>query len=71
MLRIFRVLKLRQYLSQANFLLTALRSKQKIIVFFLTVMTLVTVFGALMYVVEGPEHGFTSIPAASTGRSSP
>ncbi|MBG6432451.1 ion transporter [Pseudomonas aeruginosa] len=63
MLRIFRVLKLRQYLSQANFLLTALRgSKQKIIVFFLTVMTLVTVFGALMYVVEGPEHGFTSIP---------
>ncbi|HBO3043433.1 ion transporter [Pseudomonas aeruginosa] len=63
MLRIFRVLKLRQYLSQANFLLTALRgSKQKIIVFFLTVMTLVTVFGALMYVVEGPQHGFTSIP---------
>ncbi|OXZ22997.1 hypothetical protein ACG91_05975 [Pseudomonas aeruginosa] len=53
----------RLYLRLANFLLTALRgSKQKIIVFFLTVMTLVTVFGALMYVVEGPEHGFTSIP---------
>lgn len=63
MIRIFRVLKLRQYLTQANFLLVALRSsKQKIIVFLVTVSTLVTVFGALMYVVEGPSNGFTSIP---------
>ncbi|MDH1012436.1 ion transporter [Pseudomonas nicosulfuronedens] len=62
-LRVFRVLKLRQYLRQADFLLTALRgSRQKITVFFLSVMSLVTVFGSLMYVVEGPEHGFTSIP---------
>ena len=53
MLRVFRVLKLSPYLRQANFLLTALRgSKQKIIVFFAT----------LMYVIEGPAHGFTSIP---------
>lgn len=63
MLRIFRVLKLSPYLKQANYLLAALRgSKQKIIVFLATVSTLVTVFGTLMYVVEGPEHGFTSIP---------
>ena len=63
MLRVFRVLKLSPYLRQANFLLTALRgSKQKIIVFFATIATLVTVFGTLMYVIEGPASGFTSIP---------
>jgi len=65
MLRVFRVLKLTQYLTQANFLLVALRgSRQKIIVFLLTVSTLVTVFGTLMYVIEGPGHGFTSIPTS-------
>ena len=58
MLRVFRVLKLSPYLRQANFLLTALRgSKQKIIVFFACIASLVT-----MYVIEGPAHGFTSIP---------
>ena len=63
MLRIFRVLKLSPYLKQANYLMAALRgSKQKIVVFLLSVCTLVTVFGTLMYVIEGPEHGFTSIP---------
>ncbi|SDR80981.1 ion transporter [Pseudomonas oryzae] len=65
MLRVFRVLKLAPYLSQANFLLVALRgSRQKIIVFLLSVSTLVTVFGTLMYVIEGPAHGFTSIPVS-------
>ena len=63
MLRVFRVLKLSPYLRQANFLLTALRgSKQKIIVFFACISTMVIVFGTLMYVIEGPSHGFTSIP---------
>lgn len=63
MLRIFRVLKLTPYLSQANFLLVALRgSRQKIVVFFLSVCTLITVFGTLMYVIEGPDNGFSSIP---------
>ena len=63
MLRIFRVLKLSPYLKQANYLMAALRgSKQKIIVFLVSVCTLVTVFGTLMYVVEGPEHGFANIP---------
>ena len=65
MLRVFRVLKLTPYLSQANFLLVALRgSRQKIIVFLLTVSTLVIVFGTLMYVIEGPAHGFSSIPTS-------
>ncbi|UTW07643.1 ion transporter [Pseudomonas benzenivorans] len=65
LIRIFRVLKLRQYLSQANFLLTALRgSRQKVTVFLVSVSTLVTVFGALMYVIEGPPNGFTSIPTS-------
>lgn len=63
MLRIFRVLKLTPYLSQANFLLVALRgSRQKIVVFLLSVSTMVVVYGALMYVIEGPDNGFTSIP---------
>jgi voltage-gated potassium channel len=37
-------------------------SRRKIEVFLLTVMTIVVVVGALMYVIEGEEHGFTSIP---------
>lgn len=72
MLRIFRVLKLSPYLKQANYLMSALRgSKQKIIVFLLSVSTLVTVFGTLMYVVEGPSMGSPVFPRASTGPSSP
>lgn len=63
MMRVFRVLKLTQYLSQANFLLVALRgSKQKILVFLLSVTTMVLIYGTLMYVIEGPANGFTSIP---------
>jgi len=65
MLRVFRVLALTRYLSQANFLLVALRgSRQKIVVFLLSVITMALLFGTLMYVVEGPEHGFTSIPVS-------
>ena len=57
MLRIFRVLKLAPYLSQANFLLVALQgSRQKIIVFLLSVTTLIIVYGTLMYVIEGPSN---------------
>lgn len=62
-LRVFRVLKLAAYMKQASFLANALASsKQKIFVFFLFVLLLVTVFGSVVYVVEGPENGFTSIP---------
>jgi len=63
LLRIFRVLKLTAYVGEAQVLMTALRkSGRKILVFLYTVLTLVVVFGALMYVVEGSEAGFSSIP---------
>jgi voltage-gated potassium channel Kch len=63
LLRIFRVLKLAHLLGQAEILLTALRaSRPKITVFLGTVLTIVVVTGALMYVVEGGNNGFDSIP---------
>lgn len=63
LLRIFRVLKLSEYLNEANLLITALvNSRRKIMVFLYTVATLVVICGALMYVIEGKEAGFTSIP---------
>jgi voltage-gated potassium channel len=62
-LRIFRLLKLVRYVSEAGVMLTALaRSRRKIFVFLIFMLTLVTVFGALMYLIEGPQNGFTSIP---------
>ncbi len=62
-LRIFRVLKLASYLGEANVLTRALKaSREKIIVFLVTVMTLVIIFGSTMYLIEGTENGFTSIP---------
>jgi voltage-gated potassium channel len=62
-LRIFRILKLVQYLSQAKLLMQALRaSRLKIFVFLYTVMTLVIIIGSLIYLIEGEENGFTSIP---------
>ncbi len=63
LLRVFRVLKLSRYLSEADMLGRALRSsRRKIIVFLLAVVTIVMITGALMYVVEGGENGFDSIP---------
>ena len=62
-MRIFRVLKLVRYLQDSNILLRSLlMAKRKIFIFFTTVAILVTIFGALIYVIEGPQHGFTSIP---------
>ncbi len=63
LLRVFRIFKLGHYLSEADILTSALRSsRRKIEVFLVAVFTLVVLFGALMYVIEGEEHGFTSIP---------
>ena len=60
-LRIFRVFRLKSYMQQAGFLAAAFKTSQhKITVFFLSL--LVTIFGSVLYVVEGPENGFTSIP---------
>ena len=62
-LRIFRILKLVQYLGEARLLMQALRaSRRKIIVFLLVVSILVTIFGSLIYLIEDPKDGFTSIP---------
>ena len=63
LLRIFRILKLTHFLGEAYVLREALRkSLVKIIVFIGTVMVMVFIIGAIMYLVEGPENGFTSIP---------
>ena len=62
-LRIFRVLKFVQYLGAAKTLLVALKqSRRKITIFIFTVLTIVIIFGSLMYVIEGGENGFSSIP---------
>ena len=62
-LRVFRVFKLVRFLGEANVLATALRnSRYKIAVFLVTVVCSVVVVGSIMYLVEGPEAGFTSIP---------
>ena len=63
-LRVFRILKLAQYVGEARVLGQALRaSRFKITVCLLSVVTIVVIVGSLMDLVEGPEHGFTSIPA--------
>ncbi len=62
-LRIFRVLKLVQYVREARYLRRALiASRRKITVFLFSVLTLVVILGSLIYVIEGGENGFTSIP---------
>jgi voltage-gated potassium channel len=62
-LRIFRVLKLGQQVKEANLLMKALSaSRRKIYVFLFVVMTIVVIIGSLIYVIEGGENGFTSIP---------
>lgn len=62
LLRIFRILKLTEYLSEAGVITGALRaSRRKIFVFLFAVVTLVILIGALMYMIEGPKHGFDNI----------
>ena len=62
-LRIFRILKLVQYLEGSRTIMRALRaSRPKIVVFVSTIVVLVTIIGSLMYLIEGEEGGFTSIP---------
>lgn len=65
MLRVFRVFKLTAYLTELSLLASAMRqSRRKIMVFLSIVLSAVLVMGTLMYVVEGPENGFTSIPVS-------
>jgi len=65
MLRVFRILKLTRYLAEFQLLAAALRnSRRKIAVFLSAVLMIVVTLGTVMYVVEGPANGFTSIPVA-------
>jgi voltage-gated potassium channel len=65
LLRVFRVLKLTQFIGEAAALRIAVAaSMRKIIVFLFAVITIVVIVGALMYQIEGEQNGFTSIPAA-------
>lgn len=62
MLRVFRVLRMVRFSREGFTLLKALKSGiYKISIFFLTVLCFVTILGTVIYVVEGPENGFTSI----------
>jgi voltage-gated potassium channel len=63
LIRVFRVLKLARYVQEGAMLVRALRaSRVKILIFLYSVVMLVIVIGAVMYVVEGEANGFTSIP---------
>ena len=63
LLRVFRILKLTRYTQAGRTLARAIwASREKISVFVFFVVILVIVVGTIMYLVEGPEHGFTSIP---------
>jgi voltage-gated potassium channel len=63
LLRIFRVFKLAPFLGEASLLRAALiASRHKVVVFLAAILILITILGAFMYLIEGAEHGFTSIP---------
>jgi voltage-gated potassium channel len=63
LLRVFRVLKLVQFINEARVLMDALRtSRKKITVFIFFIITITVLMGTVMYIIEGGENGFTSIP---------
>lgn len=65
LLRIFRVLKLMRFVGAAEALSTAFSSSRaKIIVFLEVIITIVVIIGSIMYLIEGPENGFTNIPVS-------
>jgi len=62
-LRIFRVLRLMQFVGEGRLLLEAMRrSLRQIFLFFFSIFMVVTIFAAVVYLIESPEAGFTSIP---------
>ena len=65
LLRVFRILKITRYMGEANKLNKALRdSKPKILVFLFAVLILSIIAGTIMYLVEGEQSGFVSIPTS-------
>ena len=62
-LRVFQILKLAHYVGEAGVLVRALKASQyKITVFTIAIVTITVIVGSLMYLIEGPDNGFTSIP---------
>ena len=65
LLRLFRILKLAEYVEEYGALGRALMaSRRKILVFLSFVLLVVVVMGTVLYVVEGPENGFTNVPVS-------
>lgn len=65
LLRVFRILKITRYIGESNKLVRALRdSRPKILIFLFAVLIITIIMGTVMYLVEGPEFGFTSIPVS-------
>ncbi|MCE9598539.1 MAG: ion transporter [Spirochaetia bacterium] len=65
LLRVFRILKLGPFVEEAGQLTEAMvAARRKIIVFFAALAILAFIFGTFMYVIEGPENGFKSIPVS-------
>jgi len=63
LLRVFRIFKLARFIGQGRYLMAAMRaSREKLIVFLGAVLAMTMVMGTLMYLIEGQENGFTSIP---------
>ncbi|HPE18614.1 MAG TPA: ion transporter [Tenuifilaceae bacterium] len=63
LLRVFRILKLQRYIKEIKVISRSLlASRYKIFVFMVSVFSVVIIVGTLMYLIEGPENGFTSIP---------
>ena len=65
LLRMFRILRMSRYVQESGLLMESLwSSRRKVLVFLLAVLTITVIAGTLMYVIEGPKHGFTSIPTS-------
>jgi voltage-gated potassium channel len=63
LLRVFRILKLNRYTSAGRILAVAMyRSREKVLMFLAVILTLVVIFGTVMYLIEGRDNGFESIP---------
>jgi voltage-gated potassium channel len=63
LLRVFRILKVTRYIGESQKLINALKnSRAKISIFLFAVLIICIITGTLMYLVEGPENGFTNIP---------
>ena len=65
LIRVFRILKLGRYVGASQVLRDSfMNSRHKIAVFLEIIITIVVIMGSLMYIIEGPSNGFTSIPRA-------